>query len=263
MRSLGLAALAALLLQSVAASAADLAPAPAEPPAPVAYVNDWKFQLTLYGWALGLNGDVGIRGLPTTNVDVSFADVLDKLDGAVMGSFFASNGRFLLLSDLIWSKLSDNVNVGPFGGSVKYEQRQVIAQAAVGYTLPLGIQNLQLSATAGLRYNRLKAELELDPALLPIDVSREAAKNWIDPTVGLFMHYDINERWFINALADVGGFGVGSKITSQAFASVGYMWTKSISTAVGYRVIYTDYDKDGFVYDTTMHGPFASLAFHF
>jgi hypothetical protein len=263
MRSLGKAAFAALLLHSVAASAADLAQPQAEPPAPIAYVNDWKFQLTLYGWATGLDGDVGVRGLPTVEVDESFTDIFDQLDGALMGSLFASNGQFVFLSDLVWAKLSDDVNVGPFGGSVKYDQRLLIAQAAAGYTLPLGIQNLQLSATAGLRYNRLKAELGIDPALLPIGISREGTKNWIDPTVGLFMHYDINERWFINALADIGGFGVGSKITSQGFASLGYMWTKSISTAVGYRVLYTDYDKNGFVYDTTMHGPFASIAVHF
>ena len=261
MRSIGLAAFAAMMLsQPLAASAADLVQPQAEPPAPVSYVNDWKFQLTLYGWALSLNGDVGIRGLPTVDVDVSFSDILDNLDGAVMGSFFASNGRFVLLSDLIWSKLSDTVDVGPFGGSVNFDQRQLIAQAAAGYTLPLGIPNLQLSATAGLRYNRLKAEVDIDPALLPVSTSREGTKNWIDPTIGLFLHYDINDRWFINALADIGGFGVGSDITAQGFASLGYMWTQSISTAVGYRVIYTDYKKDGFVYDTTMQGPFASVA---
>jgi len=180
-----------------------------------------------------------------------------------MGSFFATNGKLLLLTDLIWSKVSQNVNVGPFGGSIDYDQRQLIAQAALGCKLPLDVPGLQLSATAGVRYNRLKAELEIDPALLPISVSREGTKNWIDPTIGLFMHYEINDRWFVNALADVGGFGVGSDFTSQGFVSVGYMWTKSVSTAIGYRAIYTNYDKDGFVYDTTMHGPFASLAFHF
>jgi len=64
-------------------------------------------------------------------------------------------------------------------------------------------------------------------------------------------------------IADVGGFGMSSKFTTQGFASVGYMWTPSISTALGYRVIYTDYENDGFVYDITQHGVFTSIAYHF
>ena len=63
--------------------------------------------------------------------------------------------------------------------------------------------------------------------------------------------------------ADVGGFGVGSRFTTQGFASVGYRWTESISTALGYRAIYTDYRKDGFSYRATQHGVFSSIAYHF
>jgi hypothetical protein len=263
MRLMPLACLAAGLFSAAPAFAADLVQAPVEPAAPAMVVNDWKVQLTLYGWATALNGDVGLRGLPPVDVDESFSDIFDQLDGAIMGSLFLSNGRFMLLTDLVWAKLSDSVEFGPFGGTADYEQRLLIAQAAAGYTLPLGIPNLELSATAGVRYNRLKAELDIDLGLLPIGISREGTKNWIDPTVGLFMHYEINDRWFINALADIGGFGVGSDLTAQGFASIGYMWTQSVSTAVGYRAIYTDYSKDGFVYDTTMHGPFLSLAVHF
>lgn len=64
-------------------------------------------------------------------------------------------------------------------------------------------------------------------------------------------------------IGDVGGFGVASKITAQGFATIGYNWTKTISTAIGYRAIYTDYEKDGFVYDTTQQGVFTSVGIHF
>ncbi len=77
------------------------------------------------------------------------------------------------------------------------------------------------------------------------------------------MHYDINDRWFVNALADVGGFNVGSKITAQGFGSVGYRWTQNISTAIGYRAIYTDYEDNGFTYQITQHGLFSSLGISF
>ena len=58
-------------------------------------------------------------------------------------------------------------------------------------------------------------------------------------------------------------FWGGLQLTAQGFLAVGYNWTETISTAIGYRAIYTDYDNDGFVYNTTMHGLFTSVAFHF
>jgi hypothetical protein len=171
-----------------------------------------------------------------------------------------------VLTDLIWMRVSDEVTLGPAGGTVNYEQSQAIVSGIVGYALPLDVPGLQLSATAGVRYNHLKAELDIDPVLLPVlfpGSEREATQDWADPIIGLSAHYDFNERWFMNALADIGGFGVGSKLTAQGFLAVGYNWTETISTAVGYRAIYTDYDNDGFVYNTTMHGVFTSIGFHF
>jgi hypothetical protein len=242
--------------------AADLV-APAEPAPPLEIANDWKFQLTLYGWATSLDGEVGVRGLEPVDVDISFKDILENLDGAVMGSFYATNGRFVVLTDLVWAKISDEVDVGPFGGTVSFEQRQLIASAVGGYVLPLDVPGLQLSPTAGIRYNRLKAEINFDPALLPGNFEAEGTKNWVDPIVGALMHYDINANWFVNLYADVGGFGVGSDLTAQGFAAVGYRWSDTISTAFGYRVLYTDYDKDGFVYNVTQHGPYFGLGIHF
>lgn len=88
-------------------------------------------------------------------------------------------------------------------------------------------------------------------------------EDWADPTVGLSAHWRLNERWFVNALADIGGFGVASTITAQGFASIGYRWTELISTALGYRAIYTDFRESGFLYRTTQHGLFSSIAYHF
>lgn len=250
-------AAAAMLMSASPVFAADIPPPQQEVP----IEHTWKFQLTLYGWASGLNGDVGIRGLPTVDVNVTFADLLKELQGAAMASLYATDGEWTVLTDLIWAKVSDQVTVGA-GGTVKYEQTQAIVSGLVGYALPVGIPDLQLSATAGVRYNHLKAKLDVNPLQFP-NVSREGSKDWVDPTIGLMAHYDFNERWFVNALADIGGFGVGSDITSQGFVAVGYNWNERISTAVGYRVLYTDYDKGGFVYNITQHGPYAGLGIHF
>ena len=178
-----------------------------------------------------------------------------------MVSFLASNDQFTVLTDLVYARIGDDIP-GPLGGEIKFEQKQIIASAIGGIRLPIGPPNLNISATAGVRYQRLDAELRIDPVFFS-GVRRTGTVDWADPTVGLFMRYDINDKWFVNALADVGGFGVSSDLTAQGFFSVGYRWTPTISTALGYRAIYTDYDRDGFKYDTTMHGVFSSLGISF
>src|SRR4051812_47312579 len=175
---------------SAPAFAADLPPEQPEPQ-PIEVGHEWRFQATVYGWLTAINGDVGIRGLPPVAVDVTAADLLDnidKLDGAFMGSLYATNGTWMVLTDLIWSRVSDDVTLGPAGGTVNYEQSQAIVSGIVGYALPIDVPNLQLSATAGVRYNHLKAELDINPVLLPIlfpGSEREATQNWLDPIVGL------------------------------------------------------------------------------
>jgi len=232
--------------------------------APPPVEEGWTFQATGYAWASGVTGDMGVRYLPPVHTNVTAWDALKELDGAFMGSFLAKKGDWMFMTDLIWAKISDHATVGANGSQVDFTQTQITASGLVGYKLPLGLpENIELSATVGFRYQHLKAKLDFSPALYPVIFNREGSEGWIDPTVGFSLHYDMNDKWFVNVIADVGGFGVGSKFTTQGFASVGYMWTPSISTALGYRVIYTDYVNDGFVYDITQHGVFTSIAYHF
>ena len=94
-------ALTALAL-SAPALAADLPPEQPEPQ-PISVGHEWRFQATLYGWLTAINGDVGIRGLPPVAVDVTAADLLenlDKLDGALMGSLYGTDGTWMFLTDL-------------------------------------------------------------------------------------------------------------------------------------------------------------------
>lgn len=251
------------------ALAADLQPPqPSIPMQPAS--TSWRFQATIYGWATSLTGTIGVRNLPAAKVDASFADVLENLDGALMGSFLAKNGDWMFLIDIVGAQLSDSATLKIANApTVKFRQGLFIASAIAGYRLPLGDPNLDFSLTAGLRYQQLTAKMTLYPGILPgFSLTNEETEDWLDPIVGVALQYRISDRWFINALADIGGFGVGSDLTAQGLVSVGYKWTDTVSTAIGYRALYTDYSTSGrrtgtFRYDTTMHGPFLSLAFHF
>ncbi|MCW1411893.1 hypothetical protein OLZ32_27115 [Rhizobium sp. 1AS11] len=64
-------------------------------------------------------------------------------------------------------------------------------------------------------------------------------------------------------MADVGGYGVASDITLQGTATVGYNWTDTLASSVGYKALYTGYQEGGFQYDATQHGVFTRLAVKF
>ncbi|MFG1418439.1 hypothetical protein V5F38_11085 [Xanthobacter sp. V0B-10] len=230
--------------------------------------SEWKYQVTLYGWATSLTGDVGIRNLPTTSIDVPFSEVLKHLDGALMGSVFADNGEWLLLADVVFAKLSASRPIDAFGGELGAGITELIAMGAVGYMLPTGRSDLDFAITGGLRYASVKGSLSWSGFGPLSDVSANARQWWLDPTLGFFAHLDLNEKWFVNAIADIGGFGVGSDLSSTGYMGVGYMWTKSFSTSLGYRYLYEDYEAPGaktgsFRYNTIMHGPTFAVAWRF
>ncbi|MCG5234604.1 hypothetical protein [Xanthobacter oligotrophicus] len=267
------AACCAVLSLAAPTRAADLATAPtmaatAFSPPPE---SKWQFEAVLYGWATGINGNLGIRDLPTFPVDASFADILSHFDGALMGSFLAKKDDWTLFADLFWSKLSASKSIDDGRGTqFDLSQRLLIVSGAAGYRLPIGGPGFDLSATAGFRYQRLTADTTLSSFGGILSLAETDVKDWLDPVFGLALQYRINEKWFLNALADVGGFGLpsSSKLTSQGLVSVGYNWTEAWSTAIGYRALYTDYEsvtgpRSNFRYETTLHGPFMSIAYHF
>lgn len=96
---------------------------------------------------------------------------------------------------------------------------------------------------------------------LPEDASGD--EQWVDPFVGLRAQWNITERFFLAARADIGGFGVSSQLTWQAQATVGYNFTKNIFTEVGYRYLDTDYEDGGFTYDMVQSGAFIGLGLKF
>src|SRR5262249_34853742 len=83
-----------------AAEAADTAPVGNDDP------DAWRFQSALYGWAIGVSGNMTARG-QTVDVNANFFQVLDKSDSlaAFMGYFEADKGKVGFYTDIVWTKL--------------------------------------------------------------------------------------------------------------------------------------------------------------
>jgi hypothetical protein len=104
-------------------------------------------------------------------------------------------------------------------------------------------------------------ERELRNAI-PSEISGTA--DWVDPFVGLRARYNLSDRFYTVAKADIGGFGVGSDVVWQAYAGLGYQLNNSVATELGYRYFSLDYSGSGdLVADMQMSGIVISLLIRF
>jgi hypothetical protein len=271
-------AIAVCVLVTGAALAADL-PTKKEAPAPIpepAIPSSWHYEFTGYGWASSVAGKSGFGTLPSLDYYAPFAKVLEHLQGALMGSFVARNDTFIFGLDLLWSKLGGggtirNPNNALFGGQTDLTLTEGIVTAFGGLRVPIGVPNLDLYGTAGARYYNSGTTLEIT-APFGLGVSQSVHKDWLMPVAGFAAQYRFDDRWFMNVLADLGGWS--NSATGQALASVGYKWTPNIATTFGYRVMYTynqqdtgfsyiNFEPKSFRYQQWMYGPFAGFKFSF
>lgn len=74
---------------------------------------------------------------------------------------------------------------------------------------------------------------------------------------------ELGSGLYAAAYADVGGFGLASHLTWQAYGILAYNFNDQVSAQVGYRHLSTDYKNDGFVFDVDLSGPIAGIGFRF
>ena len=62
--------------------------------------NPWTLDVSVYGLAVGMSGDLGI-GLIDADLDVGFDKIWDNLEFAGMGTVRVGYGRWALTTDVI------------------------------------------------------------------------------------------------------------------------------------------------------------------
>ena len=234
--------------------------------APPETSRDWIFTGALYGWAAGLDGEAGLFGQPPVDLDLSFGDLVENLDIAVMGLGEARNGPFVLGMDATYLKLSASADTDPAttgANSVDITTTSWMVTGFGGYSLYEG-DVARLDAIAGARLWSVDTELEAnsdDPSL--DGQTAQDGQTWVDPLVGAKLRLDLAPDIYVTAWGFVGGFGVGSELMWEAMAGAGYEFNDTFSLFGGYRAVSVDYRNDGFVYDVVEQGPVIAGVFRF
>jgi hypothetical protein len=272
MRLFFVASLAAGVMFAGQALAADL-PAIKDVPAPLAPApGGWQFEATINGWMPSLLVTTGVGHLPTTSGNIGFWTLLGHLYGNVPVAFTARNDNFITGLDLYWVRLGANTHFNvlpgsPFGGvNAGLTLGQTILTGYGGVKIPFGSPTFSLYGIVGFRFSNLNQSLGLSVPVAGFAQNYSLTKNWADPIFGLVLRNRFDDKWFVDGELDLGGYG--GSVTWQAFGAVGYNWTPSISSTVGFRALYL-YDQQyndfggSFRIHETLYGPQTTITYKF
>jgi len=218
--------------------------------------NNWEFSLApLYLWAVSIDGDQTVKG-NKADLDVSFSDIFDNLDGALTIHFeWIYRQRWGFITDLNYIVLNPEDST-PLG-DIEIDFTEILFELAGFYRITKGTH--AVDGFGGLRYTSMDVDLDLPEPLPDVDGS----KDWVDPFIGLRWQWKFAEKWGTNLRGDIGGFGIGSDLTWNLVGIVDFKPWEHTSLFGGYRVLYQDYSSGSgdnkFAYDATMYGPILGL----
>ena len=230
----------------------------------------WHVDLApLYFWTATTNGNLAINGTRDIPVFMDFADAKSKLAGAFALHGEVRNGRWGVLSDINFIRLSSDVSYttpilgAPIAGTVKLDQvifnGKVMYEVKPGtrFMLVGGIRTFTMSPTAHF----------IGPVggqLADIDVSKTEVAG-----VGGFVYRPrLAKKVLLLTQADVGG---GSAFTWSALGGIEFQIKPWIGLAAGYGALRIDtgnVPKSGTAvvndvqYAVTQYGPAFSLTLH-
>jgi hypothetical protein len=249
-------AIAAALVAGPAIAADAVEPAPQSAPV-------WTFTAAPYGWAAGLDGTVGVFGLPPVEVDASFGDILENFDIGFMGAGEARYGRFGIAMDLLYLKVSTSADT-PFGvlaDHIDATSKTFTAFGALEYRLA-ETDTMSFDVLAGARVWSLSTEL--DPVGGPADpLSFTDDMSWVDPIVGARARVGLSSNFYLTGWGMIGGFGAGSKLTWDVMGALGYEVSDTVSLIGGWRALSVDYENGPAVFDVVMSGPILGATIKF
>ena len=222
--------------------------------------RDWWVSLSPYTWLTAVEGDAGLAGF-VSPVDISIADTLEDLDMVFMLTGEAGYGKWSFGLDTIYAKVSQSLSFPRLSGAGgKFSQKQLILTPRIAYKV-VSTDSYSMDVLTGARWMFLDYDLTLSAPAGKIN--RGMNEDWIDPIFGVRGGWQFSEKTSLSYYGDVGGFGISSDLTWQAYVGLGYKFTPSVSGVVGFRGLGYDYQDDGFTLDTVTYGPVLGLEISF
>jgi hypothetical protein len=233
----------------------------APPPAAAQPTEGWRVDFVpFYLWGATTSGDMS-AGPATVPFYLDFADAKDNLAAAFTFHVEASKGRWGMLADLSFLRLSSEADFTagtiPVSGDVDLDN--TIFELGGSF---LAHEPSQFGIIGGLRTYTLSPMLSVTTpgiSVTPVDASQTSANAF----VGFTLRPKLSQKWRLISRADIGGGD--ANLTWSAELGAGFMFKPWLGIAFGYKGLGIDITRDDAVvrsYDVVQYGPFFGLDFH-
>lgn len=261
-----------------------------------AATGPWSFTFAPYGWLTFMSGTQTVAGQSTT-VNTNAFEMFAQSQSLITVMAYTEaryEDRIGLFVDVMYANLTAGTSAtrsfsvpGVSGSavasaSVNYESLTLQFGAAyevvkVGQDRGGGVGQTAFDVTVGGRwwYQRVDMTLNFYGAVtvstpnLRVSASgnqvfaNSGSIGWVDPFVGFRVRHHLAPRQRLALEADLGGFGIGSRISAEAQLAYSMEFGNAMGVnwagVIGYRALYVDYTQGSgssfFEMNTLQHGP--------
>jgi len=209
--------------------------------------EQWHYELTPYAWGVATTTTARLGPL-SIDTSASFSDLLSNLDFALAGWFEARKGRWAVVFDGFYAKISDSK------GNVEAKVTEELYGLGGAWRALEG--PIPVDLIAGLRYNYIKPTIET-PA-----ISRSRSKDAFDPLIGVRGQLPLSQHWSLIGYGDVGTFN-GHPYAWQLLAGANYAYSDTRIVKFGYRRYRIKFSENDFEIRNTLEGFYLGLGFGF
>ncbi len=232
--------------------------------------NEWRFEVTPYLWATGINGTMNLDNGLAKSADYSSSNVISNLKSGGMISAEAHKGKWGVMGDVISATLQKSGSVpvvtpagAPLTVGDKITLQQTVLTGAATYTITSN-KDAYVDALLGARAIYVTATLNAYLVDAPEKASISKTTSTVDPIVGAKGRYRIaDSSWYIPFYGDIGSGGGTTNLTWQAMAGIGKTFNDLVDASLTYRALYYDMKAGGVLQKTTMQGPQVAVTFKF
>jgi hypothetical protein len=210
--------------------------------------DTWTYEMSPFLWAAGLEGREGF-GIAVADVDAEFKDLIEFVDIGLALRIMARRPPVGWFGEASYVKVKDDADTAILG-PIRFDSTQTFAEGGILYEL-----SSAFAVYGGLRFQSL--EMEISTTVAHLDEKEE----WIDGIVGARWTPLVSDAWVLWARGDVGGGS--SDLVWLAEVGGGYRWDTTWGAYLAYRVLDTDYEHSGFVYDIKQSGLLFGFGYRF
>jgi len=241
--------------------------------------NKWHFELTPYFWAASIHSNTSI-GPVSLNRKTTFKDIFANLSYAIPIHFEFGKNRWTVITDFLYTKdeLTQTAqytffpklpDISTVDFKADYTVTKMQWEVLGAYLVTPEKSRNKIDVMLGVRYTRQDNDFELVGESI-LDTLNffpfSHTTTYVDPLIGARYKIQFHKNWGFYFRADIGGFSVGSKFTSNMITRISYQPVRFMDIELGYRWLYVNYEnnKDGIKhFENKSHeiGPVISIGF--